>query len=933
MYDHTNHRRRKRLSRLLRPLLAVLVTAPTLGFGAAALVGNPTAAVAAEDFVNILPPSSAQVEFSNLDGDIGPIPMPDCGSRNVAPQSTFNGSLSEWDITSEIGSGSTVFVGQEWTVTGGIRTTAMNEGTLGNDGADPLNLDLIPQGPVESGAAPVGSEYPGGGPNTYHPGPGATGPKAARGAWGYAFDQNSNLEWNVFGGDGTNAIVTVTLRANAVGEIQMKKFDVTGHDGTPTAGAVDCQIDLNWYWKVIEIEDPIAKLDFVTTDASYEPVVAGYDRTTGRHGVWVDVLANDDDPNENYGCDGECGIDPDEDIRIQSWGTGLDCGDDNLNGVIPTVANFDSLPIGPCLYTPTPGAENHEEVSYTMVQRSGLRTATSSVLTTLINNFPPTINDAEGELTAGDQYVFQFGGFVDEPDANENATCMTDSVQVTPVIASLTVSIDPNCQVTWETADNENFVGAATLTYVACDLHSTLSDAALGAARGPNYSLHVSDPAKNDLSATTTRRCATGKAVFDVKAPGPLLAPPFQAVNDYDVLDRAYPDDGIGPFHLDIDVALNDVSFAGATNVTVGPYGGGYPPSMVIITYQNKRIQVTSTATTPKVLTIGYRICGTFGAQGTRCATAKVIITVIHNLAPIAQDDLFGVTPKAPSQRDVKANDLDPEDGVELTCDTDNHPWGPKQPVPAFDAVDVSADCVVSFDAADDFTGDAYIEYQVCDAHILATPKWARSQQNGGYGPLNTPPGLPAHRCTPGLARFTFTDYKLVLPPAVEVVPNVPTCVADAFQTKADTAAVVNVLANDSDLTQENQPGALTLPPPAEEVTTQGGFIAVVGDQLQYTPKPGFTGVDAGNYNVLDSDGNGCSAVVTFTVILDNDNDGIPDVLPQPQPTDPTVPPGGQLPATGSSTGPTAAIAFGALVLGLGLVVLASRRRRSQLSA
>lgn len=876
------HRSGRTPGKALRLALAVLVTAPPMAI-TTVVVTAPSPALAAEDFLNILP------------GDDFSVTPPDCGSVNIEGE----GNMANWRFRTTIGSGSTVFVGQQIVVKAGMYDYIQSSAN-GNDGPDPLILELPPTGPVKPGAPIVGSEADYSVLDSFK-GSGSTGPIAPVGDWGYKFDANSSPTYLEGSTDGTDEMITITLEATGPGEISIKQFKVSGHDGTPIAGAVKCAVDLNWYWEVIEMQDPVAKLDFATTDASYEPAVTG-DATTGRHGVWVDVLANDDDPNENFGCDGFCGIDPDPDVRIASWdATRLDCGDESLNGKTPTAVNFDGLATGPCLYTPQAGAENWDEVGYTMIQRSGLRTADSSVLVTIENNQAPTINDAEGELTAGDPYVMQLGGFVDDFDGDPTA-CVPASLEVDQVIDTLVVSLDANCQLSWSTGPAANYVGPVVVSYRACDLHATLTDAELGDERGPNYSKHLSDPAKNDFANGSTRRCATGTLTFDFQAPGPMLAPPFQAINDYDVLDHAYTSDGIGPFSLDVDVADNDVSFNVATNVNVNLTlgNGGYAPSQADIKDLGDRIQVTSTNMSPLKLTIAYRICGTFQNVGVRCATAKLIVDVKRNLEPVAVDDLFGVTPKTPQIRQVAANDFDPEGAGALTCSTSNHPWGP---VGAFDSVAVSSDCNISFDAASGFTGDAFIEYQVCDNHHLANP----GSPAIPYG-IFAAPGQLASRCAPALARFTFKNFVISLPPPVAVVPNVPVCNADAFQTTVDTKMIVDVLANDTDLGQDNLPGALTLPLPENTVTSQGGALNAIANKLQYLPKPGFVGVDTGVYNVLDSDGNGCAANVTFTVLA--------DVVP------PNPPQGGTLPETGSTTGPTTALAIATLLLGLCLVVI-----------
>ena len=270
----------------------------------------------------------------------------------------------------------------------------------------------------------------------------------------------------------------------------------------------------------------------------------------------------------------------------------MDCGDEALNGKVPTAANFDGLALGPCVFYPIAGYENNAEAAYTMVQRSGLRTKNSAVLVTIVNNEPPTINDPEDEISAGDDFEFDLSSFHDDFE-NEPVDCVADSLSMDPGVPGITATLDADCVLVWNDDGSDGFEGTITLTYRACDTHPTLQDV----PRAAGYHQHISDPAQDDLSSSSTRRCSVGNVVLTRKPDSPDVSPPFQAVNDYDVLDRAYSGDGIGPFHLDIDVAANDASFNSATNVTVDLIlpNAGYVPSQAGITNDNERIQVSST--------------------------------------------------------------------------------------------------------------------------------------------------------------------------------------------------------------------------------------------------------------------------------------------------------------------------------------------------
>ncbi|HNJ98619.1 MAG TPA: Ig-like domain-containing protein, partial [Ilumatobacteraceae bacterium] len=165
-----------------------------------------------------------------------------------------------------------------------------------------------------------------------------------------------------------------------------------------------------------------------------------------------------------------------------------------------------------------------------------------------------------------------------------------------------------------------------------------------------------------------------------------------------------------------------------------------------------------------------------------------------------------------------------------------------------------------------------------------------------------------------------------------------------------NSAHPISVLANDSDLDQQNQPSPLTLKA-VDNPTTKGGTVEVQGDHLLYTPANAFVGWDETTYSAIDTDGQGCAAVVKILVIGDLDGDGIdnghdPDVdgdgvpndedpdddgdgIPDDQdPDDDGDGVADQMPGTGSDTAPM--LWFGlALVAGGVILTPMGRRRRA----
>jgi len=96
----------------------------------------------------------------------------------------------------------------------------------------------------------------------------------------------------------------------------------------------------------------------------------------------------------------------------------------------------------------------------------------------------------------------------------------------------------------------------------------------------------------------------------------------------------------------------------------------------------------------------------------------------------------------------------------------------------------------------------------------------------------------------------------------VTVSNDAPVLQADSAQTRAGTAVVIDVLANDSD-------------PNGDELelisvsTASGGTSSIVGDGIRYEPNDGFNGTDTFTYTVRDA--GGAEATAEVTVVVTND--------------------------------------------------------------
>lgn len=100
----------------------------------------------------------------------------------------------------------------------------------------------------------------------------------------------------------------------------------------------------------------------------------------------------------------------------------------------------------------------------------------------------------------------------------------------------------------------------------------------------------------------------------------------------------------------------------------------------------------------------------------------------------------------------------------------------------------------------------------------------------------------------------------------IDPVNDSPEAADDSVSTPEDTAAVVNVLANDSDIDGD----LLTVSAVTQPVN---GAVIINADQtVTYTPAPSFNGTDIFTYTISDGSGGSASATVNVTVSAENDN-------------------------------------------------------------
>jgi hypothetical protein len=283
---------------------------------------------------------------------------------------------------------------------------------------------------------------------------------------------------------------------------------------------------------------------------------------------------------------------------------------------------------------------------------------------------------------------------------------------------------------------------------------------------------------------------------------GPVAAANHAPVAGDDVL--SVPEDGSGA----VDLLANDTDADGGTlavTVTDQPDHGTAGVVAGVATY-------TPAPGYEGPDSFAYEVCDTAGA----CDTATVTVTVTHvNHPPAAPPGTSFATQEGTAKSGTLPGSTDP-DGDPLTF--------AKASDPAHGTVVVNADGTFTYTPVDGYVGGDSFDYEVCD-----------------------PGGL----CASATATVTVTAG----PP-----PNAtPVAVDDAVSTPSGTPVTFDPAANDADADGD----ALTVTVPVQPAH---GTVTVDGNDVTYTPDPGYAGVDTVTYTVCDPDAACDTGVVTVTV-------------------------------------------------------------------
>lgn len=256
-------------------------------------------------------------------------------------------------------------------------------------------------------------------------------------------------------------------------------------------------------------------------------------------------------------------------------------------------------------------------------------------------------------------------------------------------------------------------------------------------------------------------------------------------------------------------VLANDMDIEGAVLAVTGVTS---PTNGTAIVNADNTITYTAAAGYVGEDTFTYTV-----SDGALTATANVIVTVQGNSPPIAVADAATLDEDASAVIAVLANDSDAE-GSTLAI------TAVATPTASGGSVTINADSTVTYVPAANFAGADSFTYTVSDGESTAV----------------------------GTVSVTVTP-----------VNDAPVAQADVAITAENTAATIDVLANDSDIEGD----ALALSGVGSPVH---GTAMVMGGFVHYEPAPGYAGTDSFTYTVSDGAAMATGSVaVTVTAVND----------------------------------------------------------------
>ncbi len=656
---------------------------------------------------------------------------------------------------------------------------------------------------------------------------------------GLAFDSDGNISGQIAGDasqGGTNGVYVVTASVgDGAGGFTTRQFTISVGNPAPTAGD-----------------------DVATTDEDM-PVVIDLVKAGATAGT----------PGKD--------VDPDGDALV----------------VVSALSGHGTVSIqhgGTVLYTPKPGFNGTDVITYTISDgEGGLSTATVTVTVNAVNDAPIAADDLAAVAEDGAVTISVLGNDSD-PDG-DGITIASASVDPSEGV----VTVNPDGTLLFRPATDFN--GVATITYTVSDgqggsATATVSVTVSPVADAPRPSNDTTSTAEdqpvvivllqNDVDPDGEPLTITGASVdpsqgsVAVNPDGTVTftpAPNFHgaATITYQVTDStgrtstatalvtvtpvndpliagADAATTLEDHAVVVDVLGNDVDIDGGaltvTSATVNPLQG------VVSVNPDGTLRFTPAADFNGVAIITYQVRSAEGDVATQVAT--VTVNPVGD-APRPANDAVTAAEDQPATFDLLANDGDPEgDALSITGVSVD---------PSQGTAVINPDGTVTFVPTQDFAGIAVLTYQVTDAT-----------------------GLSA----------TATVVITVTP-----VNDAPIATDDAAVAAPGKPLVIDPLANDRDIDGD----ALTITAidgqpvgPGIAVPVTGGSIAMAADgTLQFVPAAGFSGRTEITYTVADGRGGVATATIAINVEVEVQTTAAPvsEAVPPVRETEPpaaTVP-------------------------------------------
>ena len=562
-----------------------------------------------------------------------------------------------------------------------------------------------------------------------------------------------------------------------------------------------------------EVSDGQGGLSTATANVTINAVNDGPDAvddsaiTNVNSPITIDVLSNDSD------ADGD-------NLSISSATA--------LNGTVTINVN------GSLLYVPTENFDGYDSITYELSDGNG-DTSTATV-TVLVNSKPIAAGDT---ITTNEDTTVVLNVLENDSDIDGGALSI---INASAVNGSVTFSADGNLSYT----PNSDFNGLDSIIYEISDGQGGLSTATVNVTvnavnDGPEAlddSINVevntttlvnvlNNDSDVDGDALSVTNATAGNGIVIINTDGSLSYTPDADFTGSDTISYEISD-GVGglstatvsievntlPVVTDDSITINEDTSVTINVLNNASDADGDVLSVVTATAVNGTVTINtdgSLAYTPNANfngadTISYQI--TDGKDGLSSATVGVTVNSVND-DPNASNDSVATGINTAVTINVLLNDSDVE-GDPLTITSATATNG---------TVSINnADGTLSYTPNTDFNGSDSISYEVSD----------------GQG---------------GLSTATVNVSVNTLPVAAD----------DAITTNEDTAVVINVLSNDTDV-DGNVLNVITASALNGEV-----IISSEGD-LNYTPSEGFNGLDVISYQISDGKGGFSTAIVSVTV-------------------------------------------------------------------